>query len=598
MVTKSITTLIIILSLCSTALGRKIDAVVKIDSPSSQGSGVIVTPDGVVLTAFHVVPSEPITVTVKGKKYQARIKNKPYGNKPSVVSLQLDGKFDDYMGIASESPKIGSKVWFAGYPSNKFNSKVTYVSATAETSRLAYGPKGSEYWCIGVRDVAKPGYSGGPLFDEKYNVLGICFASNLPEGTPGLSSDSRVSIHQAEGSNEDWQSVFFHTQYLHIAADTETFEYVASNTTSKPVLTIFHSYTCLPCKRLVHEWNTDREFRQWLKDRFIVKWVNTERINPATNYPEPDPAVYGLRAKYKVTSIPFAVLEPGNFFAGYSSDSKFKRDCEELLKYRTAPPPPKDLPVEIKPDDNSLDAPLPIEEKNEPSRWQTIEKRETSTNEYTKPEEDQEEKTTTTLPAQTAPEHPSTGSAVPDNKQKDGSESEGFFSGITGGVGKTALLVGLGALTGGLPWYVPLGMRVGRRIFGSRASRTSNPPEYPSNAAESFTADSRGSPRVSGSSTPTTDNPFRSLLDKERASWHTERLGLVSKIEGLQTQVNSLRNREQVVTYQEVQADDGLARMREAQRLVSQQYPNKASTIRMIEQAYQLLLSGEGKVNA
>ena len=618
---KILKVLLLALLLVSRTEAGKVDAVVKIKSRTADntretiGSGTLVTKDGLVITANHVVASEQATVLYQGKEYKAHSIHRPYGNRPSVISLRIDGTFENILGVSESDPKRGQQVWFIGYPGGgPRRSLRSTVTATAEDNGL----HSDNMWLTGVAAVAKSGYSGGPLIDDKWNILGVCYASSDPEDRgPPRPEEEMAQINYVKSPNVPFNAVFFHTKYVQKITEGKSITYEAPKTqqVSRPELTIFHSYTCAPCQRLIKEWNTDREFREWLKTRFQVRFVNTEML--VNNVAVPNPNVAPLMKQYGVTAVPFTTMGGQNFFAGYTTDGNFKKDCEELLRFyqpvtpnsgNVAPPPPENLPpvqeptpiedaplpdkkkpdvqIEITIPDKDEPVPsTPIKEKGDPERWTTVPPKETEDKNEVKTKDaykgphvqgdgdsPKDSEQPPSSPSPTVPE--------PTNGGSRGDEPEGFLSKY----GPTIAMGVGGALLGGLPWYVPLGLRVARKVLN---------PNGRSHGEEVIQSTPVGKP--SGSSTADTINPYRSLLETERSQWSQERSGLNATIEGLTTQVSELKNREQTVQYNVVERDGGLARMRQAMKRVSEHYPRKAGTVKMIEDTYSLITSGEAK---
>lgn len=324
------------------------DTIVRIESPTTVGSGVMVDPHGIILTAQHVTARGPLTVIIKGQSHPVTRIRRPYGTVENVVAVFVDGTFPDFLAIGTTAPKAGQSVWVAGWPSGQFHSEKTTVTA----ERLALGPSGqpAEAWATGVRAVVRPGMSGGPLLDSDWNVIGICSASTGGDKQPPGSGGLTVQGEGLDGTG----GIYLHQTYLATAATGET------ATTSKPTLRIFWSLTCVPCQRLVAKWNSSRSFRDHLRERFKVEWVNTD-----------EPASQSLMREYKITTVPTAGISPQLRFAGYTGDAAFKRACDELLDGvdEIAPPPPTERELPPIPDKPGPERAKPPASTGDPERW-------------------------------------------------------------------------------------------------------------------------------------------------------------------------------------------------------------------------------------
>ncbi|HSE02102.1 MAG TPA: DegQ family serine endoprotease [Burkholderiales bacterium] len=144
------------------------------------GSGVIVSPDGLVLTNAHVV-AEASEVTVKltdKREFKAKI----VGADPQtdIAVLRIDAKDLPVARLGdAKSVRVGEWVVAIGSPYG-FENTVTagIVSATARAL-----PDGTYVPFIQTDVAVNPGNSGGPLFNLKGEVIGI--NAQIYSGTGG-----------------------------------------------------------------------------------------------------------------------------------------------------------------------------------------------------------------------------------------------------------------------------------------------------------------------------------------------------------------------------------------------------------------------------
>jgi serine protease Do len=136
-----------------------------------QGSGVIVTPDGYVLTNNHVVDSaKELTVTLPDKR---EFKGRIVGTDPKtdLAVVKIDGKNLPYVPWGdSTSLRVGDYVLAVGNPFG-LNSTVTLGIVSA----LGRGKMGiTQYEDFIQTDAAiNPGNSGGALVNTKGELVGI-----------------------------------------------------------------------------------------------------------------------------------------------------------------------------------------------------------------------------------------------------------------------------------------------------------------------------------------------------------------------------------------------------------------------------------------
>lgn len=167
-------------------------AVVKIQG-HGLGSGVIITPDGFVLTNNHVIDkSEVIEVEVNaGKIFKAQLVGQDPVTDLALLRLPDNGLTFAELGN-SDVLKVGQLVIAIGNPYG-FQSTVStgVVSALGRTMR---GEAGRMIENIIQTDVSlNPGNSGGPLVDSRGKIVGINTAIIRQAAGIGLAVPSNTA---------------------------------------------------------------------------------------------------------------------------------------------------------------------------------------------------------------------------------------------------------------------------------------------------------------------------------------------------------------------------------------------------------------------
>lgn len=139
-----------------------------------EGSGVIYTSNGYVLTNYHVIEAtNQVTVTTSdNRSFEATIVGTD--EKTDIAVLKIEGDDFPYLEMAdSDAAEIGEWVMAAGNPLS-LNSTVTagIISAKGRSLQLLRDRDAIESF-IQTDAAVNPGNSGGPLVDIQGRLLGI-----------------------------------------------------------------------------------------------------------------------------------------------------------------------------------------------------------------------------------------------------------------------------------------------------------------------------------------------------------------------------------------------------------------------------------------
>jgi len=148
------------------------------------GSGVIIDPEGYILTNFHVVAgAEDIKVTLSNgeeKKYDGKVIGKDPKSDLAVIKIKSKEKFPAAKLGDSDKIRIGDWAIAIGSP---FGLKQTVTVGVISAMRQSLYIEGKEYREMIQTDASiNRGNSGGPLVNIKGEVIGINTAIYAPTG--------------------------------------------------------------------------------------------------------------------------------------------------------------------------------------------------------------------------------------------------------------------------------------------------------------------------------------------------------------------------------------------------------------------------------
>ena len=155
-------------------------AVVKIESAQGGGSGVLLTPDGLILTNSHVVdPRGPLTV-VMTDGHSSRADRIGQDADTDLAVIRIDGSSLPWATLGdSRAVRVGQIAIAIGNPYG-FHHSVT-AGVVSALGRSLRGRSGRLMDDIIQTDAAlNPGNSGGPLVTTRGEVIGINTATILP----------------------------------------------------------------------------------------------------------------------------------------------------------------------------------------------------------------------------------------------------------------------------------------------------------------------------------------------------------------------------------------------------------------------------------
>ncbi len=151
------------------------------------GSGFIISPDGRILTNFHVVSGgQQLTVTLSNKKqYKARVMFTDHKNDLALIKVEPRENLPVLKLGDSDPLQVGQKVLAIGNPFGLEGTLTTGVVSSLDRSISDENGRALEHM-IQTDAAINPGNSGGPLLDSHGNVIGINTAIYGPQGNIGI----------------------------------------------------------------------------------------------------------------------------------------------------------------------------------------------------------------------------------------------------------------------------------------------------------------------------------------------------------------------------------------------------------------------------
>jgi serine protease DegQ len=154
-----------------------------------QGSGCLISPDGILFSAKHVSDNMPgeYTVTLDdGRQFPVKYTIEDRENDVSFMLLDLAAADQEpnlpYATLATRDPKVGDGLIIGGSPLGYQNFNTFSFGILSATGRDLTGQAASEAarytWHVMLQTTspAYPGSSGGPIFNMDGEVVGVLVA--------------------------------------------------------------------------------------------------------------------------------------------------------------------------------------------------------------------------------------------------------------------------------------------------------------------------------------------------------------------------------------------------------------------------------------
>ena len=154
------------------------------------GTGFIISEDGYILTNYHVIETAyynnvaPQIILRDGTTYSARIVGFEATNDVAVLKIEATGLTPVKIG-SSDAVRVGESIYAVGNP-NQLDYTITEGIVSALDREVQVDTTGSEITMFQISAAVNSGNSGGPVYNERGEVIGIVSAKYMSSGTEGL----------------------------------------------------------------------------------------------------------------------------------------------------------------------------------------------------------------------------------------------------------------------------------------------------------------------------------------------------------------------------------------------------------------------------
>ncbi len=150
--------------------------------PAGSGSGFFVLKDGTVITNYHVIEGcELNKVSYKGSQSEAKVLSIDKVNDIAILKTNINPQ--TAFSVSNEDVSLLEDVVVAGYPLGK---QISSAIKTHKGVVTALAGAGDNYSYFQTDAAINQGNSGGPIINQKGNVVGIAVQTWIEEGVQGV----------------------------------------------------------------------------------------------------------------------------------------------------------------------------------------------------------------------------------------------------------------------------------------------------------------------------------------------------------------------------------------------------------------------------
>lgn len=158
-------------------------------SPAGEGSGVVISKDGYIVTNQHVIDGATSlkVITHEGLTYEAELIGEDTQTDLAVIKVNTEDELVPAEFGSSDDLQVADDVMAIGNPGGmELNSSVTFGKVSALNRLIERSDTGFSVECIQTDAAVNPGNSGGALVDMNGHVVGIVSSKIVATDFEGL----------------------------------------------------------------------------------------------------------------------------------------------------------------------------------------------------------------------------------------------------------------------------------------------------------------------------------------------------------------------------------------------------------------------------
>lgn len=168
---------------------KAMESVVTVVAGARHGSGAIVSANGLVLTCYHNVSGSEQVEVILSNNVRLKAKVMRYSAEFDVALLQIEGAETVALPLGNSGKVlVGEEVWAVGTPG------FTELGQSVTRGVLSGDRTIDEKQYLQTDASVSPGNSGGPLLNNKGEVIGIVNAKVVAKGMEGIGFAIPVSV--------------------------------------------------------------------------------------------------------------------------------------------------------------------------------------------------------------------------------------------------------------------------------------------------------------------------------------------------------------------------------------------------------------------